>query len=176
MPLCHKGRYLLVFLVHHNLGMSQVFAGKLLVQSAGVYHHTHIGLVDIGQTLKPPGLRCTAKNGLAVGQIAIAHQHRLASGIGDGDAPDGQVEHLRVGKHISRQRRPRGFDKRYAYSHSGSNLLRNLDAKAPVGPVGFTKRQRPIVARRAKAYDATFFNLCNLPVERNIGIKRQDKN
>ena len=116
LALGNERRDFLVLLMDDDSGMRQVLVGELLIQSTGIYHHTDFRLVDVGQRLVAVGLRCTAKDGLSVSQIALAHQHRLAAGIGNGDAANGEVELLRLYQHICRQRRPRGWNKLNAYA------------------------------------------------------------
>ena len=86
--------------------MWEILIGKLLVKSAGIHHYAYFGFVKVLNRLVAFCLRCTAEDGLAVGQIAFTHQHRLTPGVGDGDTSDGKVEHLWIGQHISCQRGP----------------------------------------------------------------------
>ena len=125
--------------MHNDGGMSKILVGKLLVQSARVHHHTYIGLVDIGQRLVAVGLGCPAQNGFTISQIAIAHQHGLFAGIGDGDAANGQIECLRIGRNIGRKCRPRGWHKLYVYAQALGNLTSHLDTESPVRAVGLAE-------------------------------------
>ena len=96
LTFSNKCWYFLVLLVNDDVRVSQVLVGKLLIQSTRIHHHADFGLVDVGQRLVVACLRSPAKDGLAVSQIAVAHEHGLTSGIGDGDAANSEVEQLRL--------------------------------------------------------------------------------
>ena len=115
-----------------NRGMLQVLVSKLLVQPAWIHHHLHLRLVQVGKRLVSLALRSPAEDGLAVRKIALAHEHRLAPGIRDGDATNSKIEGLRFSHHISRKRRPRGLDERNLHAQLLRNLLCHLYAKAPM--------------------------------------------
>ena len=109
LALGDERRYLFVLRVDEDGGLAEVLACELLVESAGVHHDLHSGLVDVGEGAVAVGLGGAAENGLAVCQVALAHLHGLLSGIGDGDASDGKVKCLRFCQHIGSQRRPRSM-------------------------------------------------------------------
>ena len=106
LPRRYALGYLLILRVDGDPGLLQVRSGKLFIQSARIHHDEHVGLVNIGERLVSVALRCPAQNGLPVGQIALAHEHGLAPGVGDGDTANGKVEQLRLCQHVGSQRRP----------------------------------------------------------------------
>ena len=114
------------------------------------------------------GIRRSTEDGLAVSQIALAHQHRLLSGVSDGDSSHSQVEGLRLCQHISRQCRPRGLNELRLDTQTFGNLPCYLDAEAPVGAIGFTERQRPVVTSGSNKQGVSRHNLSYLSTDRCI--------
>ena len=86
--------------------MREVLVGKLLVQPTWIHHDTHFRLVDVGQRLEALNIGSSAENGLSVSKIAVTHEHHLASGIGNSDTANGEVELLRLCQHIAGQGGP----------------------------------------------------------------------
>ena len=111
------------------------------------HHNPHVRSVDVSQRTETSSVLRPAEDGLAIGQVSLAHQHDGAPGIGDGDAPDGEVEGLGLGQNVCGQGRSRGPDKLHGHPDAVGNRLRHLDAEAPVFTgFGFAEGQRPVVA------------------------------
>ena len=135
--------------------MSKILVGKLLVQSTRIYHHLHLGLVNILQLLVFVALRFSAEYGLAVCQVTLAHQHGFLTGIGNGYAADSKIEYLRFRQHIGSQRGPRCLYKSYLNTKSLGNLICHINAKAPVTAISLAERQRAIIACSAYKQSAS---------------------
>ena len=167
--LRYQRGYLLVLRMDDDGGMGEVLVCELLVQPSGIDHHTHLRLVDVFQRLEAVLIGHSAQNRLAVGQIAVAHEHGLSTCIGDGDASYGEVEALWLCQYIRCQCRPRGLDKLPADPQPVGNLLRHFDSESPVlSCFGLAERQWSVVARSAENDCSPFFNLGNLAIKRYI--------
>ena len=136
-------------------GVREVRPGERLVEPAGIDQDADVRPVDVSERTEAAGVLGPAENGLPVGQIAVGHVHRLAPGVGDGDAPDGEIEDRRIGLDVRGERRPRGLHELGADAQPGGDPLRDLDAEAlPAARLRVAPGERPVVARAAHEKDA----------------------
>ena len=92
LAFCDQARDLFVGLMNSELRIGKILLCKLLVQSAGVLHHTHIRLIDGIDARIFFGIFGSAENRLAVSEVSVGHKCLLLTLLGDGDAGNGNIE------------------------------------------------------------------------------------